>query len=136
MQAVIAIENAAQFNALETLNAELGDRVQEQVGEIERMGRPKRFLPAAVADTVVSSGSEKMLSSHQVMLCDWRWRCARGCRFCAGSGGIPLDRGGSVSGTLPQTFFDAFALEVGTLARHKPAGRRAIAGPPRRSSDL
>jgi class 3 adenylate cyclase len=75
-QAVIAIENVRQFRALESLNAELGDRVQAQVGEIERMGRLKRFLPAAVADTVVSSGAEKMLSSHRALLgvlfCDIR----------------------------------------------------------------
>ncbi len=75
-QAVIAIENVRQFRALETLNAELGDRVEEQVGEIERMGRLKRFLPAAVADTVVSSGSEDMLKSHRALLgvlfCDIR----------------------------------------------------------------
>lgn len=75
-QAVIAIENVRQFKALETLNAELGDRVAEQVGEIERMGRLKRFLPAAVADTVVSKGADKMLSSHRALLgvlfCDIR----------------------------------------------------------------
>ncbi len=74
--AVIAIENVQQFKALESLNAELGDRVEEQVEEIERMGKLKRFLPAAVADTVVSQGSEKMLSSHRALLgvlfCDIR----------------------------------------------------------------
>jgi class 3 adenylate cyclase len=40
------------------------------------MGRLKRFLPAAVADTVVSSGSEAMLKSHRALLgvlfCDIR----------------------------------------------------------------
>ena len=75
-QAVIAIENVKQFKALEALNAELSDRVEEQVGEIERIGRLKRFLPAAVADTVVSRGSDKMLSSHRALLgvlfCDIR----------------------------------------------------------------
>jgi class 3 adenylate cyclase len=75
-QAVIAIENSRQFRALETLNAELEDRVKEQVSEIERMGKLKRFLPAAVADTVISSGSEKMLESHRALLgvlfCDIR----------------------------------------------------------------
>jgi class 3 adenylate cyclase len=75
-QAAIAIENVRQFRALEALNAELGDRVREQVGEIERMGRLKRFLPAAVADAVVSSGSERMLQSHRALLgvlfCDIR----------------------------------------------------------------
>ncbi len=75
-QAVIAIKNVKQFKALEQLNAELGERVDEQVGEIERMGRLKRFLPTAVADTVVSSGSEEMLKSHRALLgvlfCDIR----------------------------------------------------------------
>lgn len=75
-QAVIAIDNVRQFKALESLNAELGDRVEKQVGEIERMGRLKRFLPAAVADTIVSQGSEKLLASHRsllgVLFCDIR----------------------------------------------------------------
>ncbi|MEM7300099.1 MAG: GAF domain-containing protein [Pseudomonadota bacterium] len=75
-QAAIAIENVRQFKALETLNAELGERVEKQVGEIERIGKLKRFLPAAVADTVVSQGSEKLLSSHRALLgvlfCDIR----------------------------------------------------------------
>lgn len=67
-QAVIAIENVRQFKALEALNAELGERVDEQVGEIERMGRLKRFLPPAVADAVVSSGSDKLLTSHRALI--------------------------------------------------------------------
>ncbi len=75
-QAVIAIENVRQFKALESLNMELGDRVEMQVGEIERMGRLKRFLPAAVADTVISQGSDKLLASHRALLgvlfCDIR----------------------------------------------------------------
>ncbi len=82
-QAVIAIENARQFKALaertaeiEALNSALESRVEAQVGEIERMSRLKRFLPSAVADAVVSSGSEKMLASHRAMLgvlfCDIR----------------------------------------------------------------
>ena len=75
-QAVIAIENVRQFKALESLNAELTDRVDEQVGELERMGRLKRFLPAAVAETVISRGADKLLSSHRALLgvlfCDIR----------------------------------------------------------------
>jgi len=75
-QAVIAIENVRQFKLLEQLNAELGERVKEQVSEIERIGRLKRFLPPAVVDTVISSGSERMLSSHRALLgvlfCDIR----------------------------------------------------------------
>lgn len=75
-QAVIAIENVRQFLALEALNLELGQRVEQQVDEIERMGKLKRFLPPAVANTVISSGSEEMLSSHRALLgvlfCDIR----------------------------------------------------------------
>ena len=75
-QAVIAIENVRQFKALESLNAELGDRVEAQVGEIERMGRLKRFLPSAVVDRVISEGSDKLLASHRALLgvlfCDIR----------------------------------------------------------------
>lgn len=75
-QAVIAIENSRQFRALETLNSELEDRVREQVNEIERISKLKRFLPPAVVNTVVSSGSEELLSSHRALLgvlfCDIR----------------------------------------------------------------
>ncbi len=76
MQAVIAIENVRQFKALEHLNAELENRVADQVNELERMGKLKHFLPPAVADTVVSQGSEAILSSHRsllgVLFCDIR----------------------------------------------------------------
>ena len=42
-QAVIAIENARLLNELNTLNKQLEQRVADQVGEIERMGRLRRF---------------------------------------------------------------------------------------------
>lgn len=76
-QAVIAIANVQQFRAVDALNAELESRVQEQVGEIERIGRLRQFLSPAVADTVVSSGDEEgMLSSHRALIatlfCDIR----------------------------------------------------------------
>lgn len=82
-QAVIAIENVKQYRALadrtaevEALNTSLESRVEEQVGEIERMGRLKRFLPSAVADAVVTTGDESMLSSHRALVatlfCDMR----------------------------------------------------------------
>ena len=75
-QAVIAIENVQQFRALERLNAELGDRVDEQVTEIERMARLKRFLSPAVADALVTLGDESILASHRALIatlfCDIR----------------------------------------------------------------
>jgi GAF domain-containing protein len=48
-QAVIAIENARLLNDLNNLNQQLEQRVADQVSEIERMGRLRRFLPPQVA---------------------------------------------------------------------------------------
>ena len=43
-QAVIAIENARLLNDLNKLNQQLEHRVNDQVSEIERMGRLRRFF--------------------------------------------------------------------------------------------
>ena len=82
-QAVIAIENArllkelrARTDEVEKLNQQLEQRVADQVGEIERMSRLRRFLPPQVADLIVASGSEKQLESHRreiaALFCDLR----------------------------------------------------------------
>jgi class 3 adenylate cyclase len=58
------------------LNQQLEQRVSDQVGEIERMGRLRRFLPPQVADLIVASGTEKRLESHRqeitALFCDLR----------------------------------------------------------------
>ncbi|MFZ1193624.1 MAG: adenylate/guanylate cyclase domain-containing protein [Pseudolabrys sp.] len=75
-QAVIAIENARLLNDLNKLNQQLEHRVNDQVSEIERMGRLRRFLPPQVADLIVASGTEKQLESHRreitALFCDLR----------------------------------------------------------------
>jgi adenylate cyclase len=82
-QAVIAIENARLLKELRErteevvkLNEHLEQRVADQVGEIERMGRLRRFLPPQVADLIVASGTEKQLESHRreitALFCDLR----------------------------------------------------------------
>jgi class 3 adenylate cyclase/putative methionine-R-sulfoxide reductase with GAF domain len=75
-QAVIAIENARLLNDLNKLNQQLEQRVVDQVSEIERMSRLRRFLPPQVADLIVASGTEKRLESHRreitALFCDLR----------------------------------------------------------------
>jgi class 3 adenylate cyclase/putative methionine-R-sulfoxide reductase with GAF domain len=89
-QAVIAIENARLLSELSQrteqlemrsqeiarLNEQLEERVADQVGEIERMSRLRRFLPPQVADLIVASGTEKQLESHRreitALFCDLR----------------------------------------------------------------
>jgi adenylate cyclase len=67
----------AQAADLAAWNQTLEQRVAEQLTEIERVGRLKRFLSPQIADLVVSSGdSERVLESHRravtVVFCDLR----------------------------------------------------------------
>ncbi|MGB8616960.1 MAG: adenylate/guanylate cyclase domain-containing protein, partial [Pseudolabrys sp.] len=75
-QAVIAIENTRLLKELTKLNQQLEQRVVDQVGEIGRMGRLRRFLPPQVADLIIASGTEKRLESHRreitALFCDLR----------------------------------------------------------------
>jgi class 3 adenylate cyclase/CheY-like chemotaxis protein len=66
----------AQAADLASWNKTLEQRVADQVGEIERMGRLKRFLSPQIAEAVMASGGESVLESHRrdvtVVFCDVR----------------------------------------------------------------
>jgi class 3 adenylate cyclase len=69
-------EVQAQAADLATWNRTLEQRVADQVAEIERVGRLKRFLAPQIAELVLSSGDERVLESHRrdisVVFCDLR----------------------------------------------------------------
>ena len=66
----------AQAADLATWNKTLEKRVADQLNEIERMGRLKRFLAPQIAEAVLTSGGEAILESHRrditVVFCDVR----------------------------------------------------------------
>jgi class 3 adenylate cyclase/CheY-like chemotaxis protein len=66
----------AQAAELAAWNRQLEQRVQDQVEELQRMGRLRRFLSPQLAELVVSSGDESFLTSHRreitVVFCDLR----------------------------------------------------------------
>jgi class 3 adenylate cyclase len=54
-----------QTVALERWNAELESRVAEQVADLERLNRLRRFLSPQIAGLIVESGDESFLESHR-----------------------------------------------------------------------
>jgi len=66
----------AQAADLASWNRTLENRVAEQLKQIERMDRLKRFLSPQVAELVLSSGDDRVLDSHRrdvsVVFCDLR----------------------------------------------------------------
>ena len=65
-----------QARELARWNDELSSRVEQQVAELERLGRLRRFLSPQLADLIVESGDESFLRSHRreivVAFCDLR----------------------------------------------------------------
>jgi class 3 adenylate cyclase/AmiR/NasT family two-component response regulator len=88
VRAMLRIKNLhdtvrAQAQRLEVQAAELAAwnqtleaRVAAQIGEIERIGRLKRFLAPQIADTIIAAGGEAILERHRrdivVLFCDMR----------------------------------------------------------------
>jgi adenylate cyclase len=66
----------AQASELAAWNRTLEARVQQQLAEIERVSRLKRFLSPQVADLILASGDDSVLASHRraitVLFCDLR----------------------------------------------------------------
>jgi adenylate cyclase len=54
-----------QASALERWTVELERRVEEQVADLERLGRLRRFLSPQIAELIVESGDESFLESHR-----------------------------------------------------------------------
>jgi adenylate cyclase len=73
-----ALHDTVQRQAaeLEAWNRTLEQRVAAQLGEIERLGALKRFLPPQVAELITASGDQRPLDSHRreitVVFCDLR----------------------------------------------------------------
>jgi adenylate cyclase len=67
---------AAQAADLAAWNRTLEERVQQQLAEIERVSRLKRFLSPQIAELILSSGDDRVLESHRsaitVLFCDLR----------------------------------------------------------------
>lgn len=66
----------ALHDQLAALNADLESRVAEQVDELERVNRLRRFMAPQLAQAIVSAGDEKILENHRreivAMFCDLR----------------------------------------------------------------
>jgi adenylate cyclase len=69
-------EVCAQAADLAAWNRTLEERVAQQLAQIGRMDRLKRFLPPQVAELVLSSGDDRVLDSHRrdvtIVFCDLR----------------------------------------------------------------
>ncbi len=66
----------ALHDQIEAERGELATRVGEQVEELERVGRLRRFLAPQLAQAIISAGDEKVLENHRreivAMFCDLR----------------------------------------------------------------
>ena len=64
-QAVIAIQNVRLALELADWNRTLERRVEDQVAQVERLGRLKRFFSPQLAELIVTGGAEDPLRTHR-----------------------------------------------------------------------
>ena len=66
----------ALHDEVQALNQDLEAKVRDQVEELERIGRLRRFLAPQLAQAIVSAGDDKMLENHRrevvAVFCDLR----------------------------------------------------------------
>jgi class 3 adenylate cyclase/CheY-like chemotaxis protein len=71
-----SLEKKRLLDEIATWNKTLEQRVSDQIAEIERVSRLKRFLSPQVAELLVSSGEDNILKTHRrditVVFCDLR----------------------------------------------------------------
>lgn len=71
-----AAQLARQAAELAEWNRRLEERVRQQVEQMERLGRLRRFLSPQLVEAIISSGDESVLESHRrevtVVFCDLR----------------------------------------------------------------
>jgi adenylate cyclase len=71
-----AVRLEAQAQQLAEWNRTLEQRVTDQVAELERIGRLKRFFSRQLAELIISEGEDRLLESHRrevtVVFCDLR----------------------------------------------------------------
>jgi adenylate cyclase len=58
-------EVRSQAEQLAQWNRNLEDRVQEQLAQLDRLGRLKRFFSAHLADAIISAGGATLLDTHR-----------------------------------------------------------------------
>jgi adenylate cyclase len=58
-----------QADALKEWNAKLEERVREQVAELQRLSQLKRFFSPTVAEAIVTTGDQSMLTPHRRDIC-------------------------------------------------------------------
>jgi adenylate cyclase len=117
----------AQAAELQEWNRQLEQRVGEQVDELERIGRLRRFLSPQVAELVVSSGDESFLASHRkeitVVFCDLRG-------FTALAESAEPEEVMAVLGQYHGALGELIHQYEGTLARFTGAGLMAFFNDP------